>query len=319
MAIPPSANTIYLWDFGDGQTTTSSTASITHAYAATTISRVVRHTATITGGCSPDTVQQTIPVIFANPPAAAFTIAGDTLCINKPLQFTSSAAGVNRWNWSFGNGSGNQAPPFTYSYSTAGTFDVRLTITDANGCGSPASTQQVIIAPNPNINAGPDKFIAVNSSTTLDATLTNPANYNIVWTPATYLSSTSVLNPVTTPPDTNPITYTITATDKTSLCTGSDKVIITPVSKLYIPTGFTPNGDGKNDRWVILGLALYPDAVVSVYSRWGEKLFEAKSYINNPWDGLNKGQKLPIGSYVYYIKLNDDKKQELKGMVSIIY
>jgi gliding motility-associated-like protein len=317
-AIPPSANTTYWWDFGDGPAITSTNNILTHAYASTATNRLVRHTATITGGCSPDTAQQTIPAVFANPAAAPFTITGDTLCTGKPLQFTSSATGITRWNWNFGNGNGTQAPPFTYAYNTAGTFDVRLTINDNNGCGSPAFTQQVIIAPNPNVNAGPDKYIAVNSSTTLDATLSNSSNYNIVWTPAAYLNSPTILNPVSTP-GLDPVTYMITATDKISLCSANDKATITPIPKLYIPTGFTPNNDGKNDKWVILGLAIYPDAVVSVYSRWGEKIFETKNYINNPWNGYLKGVRLPIGSYVYSIQLNDDKKQQLQGTVSVIY
>ncbi len=317
-AIPASANTSYWWDFGDGQNTVSPTPVVTHTYTTPATNLVVRHTATITGGCSPDTVQQTIPAIYSNPAAAPFTITGDTLCINKPLEFASAATGVSRWNWSFGNSSGNQVPPFTRSFSSAGTFDVRLTITDNNGCGSPASSQQVIIAPNPVVNAGPDKYISYNASTTLDATLANPSNYSIAWTPSTYLNSASILNPVSSPGQ-NTITYTITVTDRISLCTASDKATITPVSQLYIPTAFTPNNDGRNDKWIILGLALYPDAVVSVYSRWGEKLFEAKNYINNPWDGFNRGQRLPVGAYVYTIQLNDAQQQQLKGTVTVIY
>jgi gliding motility-associated-like protein len=318
-AIPPAANTTYWWDFGDGQTTTSTTNTILHAYAATATNRVVRHTATITGGCSPDTVQQTIPSIFANPAAIAFTTTGDTLCINKPIQFAvASTTGVNNWNWNFGNGTGAQTPPFVYTYSTAGTFNIALTITNTNGCGSPASTSTITVSPNPVLNAGPDKYIAVNSSITLDATLTNAAAYIINWTPAATLNNQSTLNPVSTPPDLNAITYTIQVTNSTSLCTASDKVIITPISKLYIPAAFTPNNDGKNDKWEILGLALYPDAVVTIFNRWGEKIFETKNYISNPWTGFYKGQKQPIGSYVYFIQLNDDLKQTLKGTITII-
>jgi gliding motility-associated-like protein len=69
---------------------------------------------------------------------------------------------------------------------------------------------------------------------------------------------------------------------------------------------------------VILGMALYPDAVVTIYNRWGEKIFETKNYINNPWTGYYKGQKQPIGSYIYLIQLNDAQKQMLKGTVTIV-
>jgi gliding motility-associated-like protein len=316
-AIPPSANTTYYWDFGDNQTVTGTTNTVTHAYTTTATNRAVRHSAFIAGGCSPDTIQQTIASIFANPAAVPFTITGDTLCINKPLQFAATATGVNKWNWDFGNGTGTQTPPFNYSYTVANTYNTKLTVTDINGCGSPSSTNTITIAPNPVVNAGPDKYISVNTSTTLDATLANAANYNLLWVPSTFLNSATILNPVSTP-DPNPITYILVAIDKISLCTGTDKVIITPVSKLYIPTAFTPNNDSKNDKWVILGMALYPDAVVTIYNRWGERIFETKNYINNPWTGYYKGQKQPIGSYVYLIQLNDTQKQVLKGTVTIV-
>jgi gliding motility-associated-like protein len=138
-----------------------------------------------------------------------------------------------------------------------------------------------------------------------------------MWAPPAYLNNTAILNPVSTP-DQDPILYTISVVDKTSLCTGSDKVLITPVAKLYIPTAFTPNNDGKNDNWVILGLALYADARVAVYNKGGQKIFETKSYISNPWNGTYKGIVQPNGVYVYMIELNDDKKQVLKGTVVLI-
>lgn len=316
-AIPTSTNTTYWWDFGDGQTTTSSSNSITHVYTVTATNRIVRHTATITGGCSPDTIPKTILFIYANPSAVPFTITADTLCPQKPIQFNATAAGVARWNWNLGNSNSNQAPPFTHAYNSAGTFNTQLTITDNNGCGSAVSSNSITIASNPTVSAGPDKFISTNTSTTLDATLANANNYNILWSPSFYLNNPSVLNPVSSP-DQDPITYTITVVDKTSLCTGSDKVIITPVAKLYIPSGFTPNNDGKNDTWSIPGLALYPDARVAVYNRGGQKIFETKQYINNSWNGVYKGIVQPNEVYVYIIELNDDKKQVLKGTVTII-
>jgi gliding motility-associated-like protein len=95
-------------------------------------------------------------------------------------------------------------------------------------------------------------------------------------------------------------------------------VVITPVSKLFIPGGFTPNNDGKNDKWDIPGLALYPEATVSLFNRAGQKIFESKSYISNPWNGTYKGVPQPTGVYVYLVQLNDSKKQILKGVVTLI-
>ncbi|HRF24414.1 MAG TPA: hypothetical protein PLR98_09640, partial [Chitinophagaceae bacterium] len=94
------------------------------------------------------------------------------------------------------------------------------------------------------INAGPDKLISLGTSTTLDASIANAANYDFLWSPSITLSAATILNPVATP--TIETIYTIVATDKTTGCSGNDAVKVSPIPKLYIPSGFTPNNDGKN-------------------------------------------------------------------------
>jgi gliding motility-associated-like protein len=317
-SITPNANNAatWYWDFGDGQTATSSTSNIvTHSYSPAATNITVKNLVTLSQGCSPDTVRYTIPVINPNP-VASFTIIKDTLCTGKPVVFTSSATGVSIWKWNFGNGTGTQIPSFNYTYNNAGTFNVSLIVTDANGCSSLPANDQVIISPSPNINAGADKLISLGTSTTIDATITNAANYTFTWTPSVFLDAANILNPISTPDTT--VTYTILAIDKVSHCFATDKVIISPISKLYIPTAFTPNNDGRNDTWKIPGLALYPEARVTVFNRGGEKIFEAKGYSGAAWTGMYKGLIQPNGVYVYLIELNDDKKQVLKGTLTLI-
>lgn len=318
-SIVPNANnpTTWYWDFGGGQTTSSSTSNIVmHSYTTSGTNFTVRHSATLTNGCQPDTITLTIPFIYNNP-VASFNINGDTLCPQKPLLFTSSLspAAIKTWKWTFGSSSGNQSPPFSYAFNAGGAYTVSLIITDTSGCGSVPATNTVTINPSPAVNAGPDKIISLGGSTSIDATITNPGNYSFLWTPAIYLSSPSVLNPVSTPDV--PVTYTITATDRVTFCEGKDIVLINPVAKLYIPTAFTPNRDGRNDVWGIPGLALYPDAVVSVYNRWGQKIYEARDYTKHPWNGYNKGMLIP-GVYVYMIKLYPDKPDVIKGTITIV-
>jgi gliding motility-associated-like protein len=88
-------------------------------------------------------------------------------------------------------------------------------------------------------------------------------------------------------------------------CTSSDsvKVILVPV---IIPNdGISPNGDGKNDTWVIPGIDLYPECVVDVYNRWGQLIFSQTGYKNSSgWDGKFKGKDLSVGTYYYTINLN---------------
>lgn len=166
------------------------------------------------------------------------------------------------------------------------------------------------------INAGPDKFINSGGNTTLDAIITAPSNYNFTWTPSADLTAPDILRPVASPAATTE--YTVLAVDKTSNCTATDKVIVNVITGLYIPSGFTPNRDGKNDLWQIPGLALYPGAIVTVFNRYGEMIYQANDYTSRPWDGKYKGAEQPNGVFVYVIRLNDSEKRIIKGYITII-
>ncbi|MDO6389863.1 gliding motility-associated C-terminal domain-containing protein [Pontibacter sp. BT731] len=80
---------------------------------------------------------------------------------------------------------------------------------------------------------------------------------------------------------------------------------VTSLGELDIPNGFTPNGDGINDTWVIRNLPeTYPNCRVTVYNRWGSPVFESKGY-GKEWDGTNKGKRLPDGTYYAIIEFGD--------------
>lgn len=82
---------------------------------------------------------------------------------------------------------------------------------------------------------------------------------------------------------------------------------------LVIPEGFSPNGDRVNDYFVIKGLNAYPDNTLTIFNRWGNKVFEAKGYQNN-WDGKSTigirigGEELPTGTYFYILELGPDQE-----------
>ncbi|MFH6603568.1 gliding motility-associated C-terminal domain-containing protein [Maribacter algicola] len=82
---------------------------------------------------------------------------------------------------------------------------------------------------------------------------------------------------------------------------------------------FTPNGDGNNDAWIIPGIDNYPNNKVTVYNRWGHKVFATISY-RNDWEGFYKDrrEKLPAGSYMYIIDLGDGNAP-LQGWIFINY
>ena len=81
----------------------------------------------------------------------------------------------------------------------------------------------------------------------------------------------------------------------------------------------TPNDDGKNDLFIIKGIEYYPNSLLYIYNRWGQKVKEFEGYKNNwPYGGDN--DTLSSGVYYYVLLLRDSraKKNAYKGPLSVI-
>jgi gliding motility-associated-like protein len=74
---------------------------------------------------------------------------------------------------------------------------------------------------------------------------------------------------------------------------------------LTLPTGVSPNDDGKNDVFNILGLNKYPDNSLKIFNRWGSLVFEAKPYLND-WSGKSINGEVIGGTYFYVLKLGEE-------------
>lgn len=87
----------------------------------------------------------------------------------------------------------------------------------------------------------------------------------------------------------------------------------------YIPTGFSPNGDGMNDiLYVLVGKDVY-EMRLDIYNRWGEKMFHSES-MSYGWDGSYRGEAVDPGVYTYtlYVKFLDDEVQNFGGNITVI-
>jgi gliding motility-associated-like protein len=65
--------------------------------------------------------------------------------------------------------------------------------------------------------------------------------------------------------------------------------------QVFIPEGFSPNGDGTNDVLYIKGLKNYPQAKLTVFNRWGQIVYESPRGYQNDWDGVYNGKTFSIG------------------------
>jgi gliding motility-associated-like protein len=118
------------------------------------------------------------------------------------------------------------------------------------------------------------------------------------------------------------ITYVIC--DNFGACdTATSFVSVDCYFEVLVPQGFSPNGDGVNDKFEIIGIEDYPNARITVYNRWSHKVYESRHY-DNSWDGRSQvaftmgSGVLPKGTYFYVLELGDGTALK-KGFIYITY
>jgi gliding motility-associated-like protein len=84
--------------------------------------------------------------------------------------------------------------------------------------------------------------------------------------------------------------------------------------EVVVFSGFSPNNDGVNDKFTVLGLEKYPNNKLFVFNRFGNQVFSADNY-QNQWDGTQDGVSAPDGTYFYVLDLGNGKK--MSGYVQI--
>ncbi|MBL7942149.1 MAG: gliding motility-associated C-terminal domain-containing protein, partial [Flavobacteriales bacterium] len=107
--------------------------------------------------------------------------------------------------------------------------------------------------------------------------------------------------------------YALTVTDANG-CTIDSLFVLEEPLDLEFPTGFSPNGDGNNQFFVILGVESFPDNEFKVFNRWGNVVYEKSGY-NNEWEGQNSnGDPLADGTYYVVFTAGD---REYNGYVDL--
>ncbi|MCW3462510.1 Ig-like domain-containing protein [Chitinophaga nivalis] len=111
--------------------------------------------------------------------------------------------------------------------------------------------------------------------------------------------------------------YQVTATSAVGCAAkGEITIQVTDDFKIDATNILTPNGDGKNDRWVVRNLDSYPDNEVTIYDRSGRTVFHRRNY-SNDWDGTLNGHPLAEGTYYYILHITGSNKTA-KGFITII-
>lgn len=193
----------------------------------------------------------------------------------------------------------------------AGIHKLSFIYTTDKGCIDSASSS-IQVWPVPKVILPKEFVVLEKGSVRLNPTVSGIGlHYN--WKPEIYLDNSLVLEPLCVP--LNETYYTLTVTG-TGGCFISDSTKVKILKAPVIPNAFSPNNDGINDNWAIKYLHTYPNSLIEVFNRYGQKVFHSIGY-DQPWDGTYNGVALPIGSY-YYIILPQVSLKPLSGTVTII-
>lgn len=237
----------------------------------------------------------------------------DSVCVGSITTFTDTSVIVGSpvyYQWDFENDGSiddNTAGNTSFSYATAGTYEAMLVISNDKNATDTAYFDVVVYA-LPTVGAGSD--VKIDYGDEIELTPTYSANVDQVsWIPTSTLDDPTVNYPIASP--TRKTTYTVEVST-TNGCTAKDSLTIS--INFFIPTGFTPDGDGVNDSWEIPALVDYPEASIRIYDRSGQRIFSGQGA--DYWDGTYNGNKSPAGAYFYELDLNNG--QMYSGQVNLI-
>jgi len=254
-------------------------------------------------GCK-DTIVQS--VVTDSLTQLALTPRDTTLCLGSSVNYQVNGV-FNSVNWA-NNIWISDAHAKLVTISPLG--DVTYFVRVQNGvCGALGDSFNIqVIQPIPiEVNATPQQIVL---GLTSSITSKIPGQIDsIVWSPDTTLDCYNCPNPVAKPFQTTTYVATIYYSQNGISCSNSAQVTIDVLNScengiIYVPNTFTPNGDGKNDVFMIRGLAATKINYFRIFDRWGKTVFESSGGApNDPqfgWDGNDKeGKKLNPDVYVY--------------------
>lgn len=240
------------------------------------------------------------------------------------IQISNVSGGIGGYSISLENVHGYYEEGSSFTQLQPGTY--LLTIMDALGCI--AEKQYQITQPDSIwLNIHPDTLVVELGDERAFNTAHNLWLPEFSWSPNDFLSCTDCPDPLVLP--LRNMVYRLDASDANG-CRVHDEVqvLVDVVRTVYIPNTFTPNSDGRNDRFrVRTGVkSIRSVRAFRVYDRWGELVFESLNFDplterpEDGWDGSFRGRRLAPDVYLYYAEIEyiDDEVVIEKGEVLLI-
>ncbi len=314
------AITDWEWDFGDGAG--SGFSNPVHQYESPGDARVSL-IVTDNNACR-DTVAKEIGFY---PVPLQLRFAPDLSgCAPASIQFDRLSPFMDSTyslSWNFGDGTGSSELAPWHTYDEPGRYQVSIDIVSPIGCQYDTVFQNNILveeSPEAGFVYSPEEPSNIDSKVSFfDESLGGDSWF---WDFGTGVTSTQ-RNPVYTYPDTGSFAVQQIVWHPNG-CTDTlfQIVDISPEVRFHLPNAFTPNYDGLNDEYRGTGfMEGATDFTLSIYSRWGELLFQTRDP-NEGWNGrkFNSGKDAPAGVYVVRVTYRDPRGEpaEMKGLATLI-
>lgn len=299
----------YDWDFGTGAT--SKTFEPTYTYPDTgtyTVKLVVNK-----GSTCPDSISRFVKVY---PDYSTNYQFDGLLCPKAEISFTDLSFATYKpvvaWEWNFGDGNTSTEQNPKHSYNVGGDYRVTLISKSIKGCKD-TMTKYV----------GVEKFVPFAGNDTIiikgEFVDFNARGGSIFeWTPPTNLNTTTAPNPRGYYPDTGRIGYNVYIRSPYG-CEGNDSIYVWAVGQgsLFVPSAFSPNGDGNNDLFRPKSVGFRKYKYFKVFNRFGELVFDSKT-IGEGWDGTYSGKKADIGTYFWMLDAEDKDGNSIKKKGDVV-
>lgn len=249
-------------------------------------------------------------------PVPEARIDGDTLICAKTEAMFRYEGDAPLHEWSFSNGAIAATKEVNTIFYDTGYANVRLVVGNAEGC------RDTVIMPI-QVKGLHLQLLSseqlVGKAGTVRLQSRAPESYEVLyWLPQELFgNSAAKWQQLSVDSST---TFYVTAVSADG-CVSTASVLVEVLSGLQMPNAFTPNGDGKNDRFAP---KFRGDALIrkfEVYNRWGEAVYSAwGAAALEGWDGTYKGRHCDMGTYFYYInvEIQQGKTLEQKGDVLLM-
>lgn len=315
--VPTYTSQSFLWDFGDNTPKVrAGFGPVTHTYASVG-SYIVTLIVDDTVFCNaPDTAVKPLRI---SPNVRARFTTSNRGCVPYTPVFKNTSLGGTDWIWEFGNGDTSTDFEPTYTYTSTGTYNVRLIAIDTSTCNKrdtsayftitvyPIPTANFSWTPNPPVENALTRFRNLSSGATRYVWTFGDGESSTAFEPTHQYNATGTFQATL---------YAYNVANCVDSLTLDVPVLIVPL--LDVPNAFTPGRFGENAVVKVKGFGI-GTLNWKIFNRWGQVVFSTSDR-NQGWDGMFKGVLQPMDVYTYTldVEFTDGQKLRKTGDISLL-